>query len=65
MRTSSRRTISYGLRTSWFWRQCKARRVAVAGAPTMLGEVSLEEQHMHISNARLKDELSCIYALTT
>jgi len=31
----------------------------------MLGEVSLEEQHLCIENARLKDELSRVYALAT
>jgi homeobox-leucine zipper protein len=31
----------------------------------MLGEVSLEEQHLRIENARLKDELTRIYALAT
>jgi hypothetical protein len=29
----------------------------------MLGEESLEEQHMFIENARLKDELNHIYAI--
>ncbi|KAF8657022.1 hypothetical protein HU200_060356 [Digitaria exilis] len=33
------------------------------GSPAMLGEVSLEEQHLCIENARLKDELSRVYAL--
>jgi homeobox-leucine zipper protein len=31
----------------------------------MLGEVSLEEQHLRIENARLKDELNRVYALAT
>ncbi|KAG2587352.1 hypothetical protein PVAP13_5NG136300 [Panicum virgatum] len=31
----------------------------------MLGEVSLEEQHLCIENARLKDELNRVYALAT
>ncbi|KAL6633793.1 hypothetical protein ACP70R_026464 [Stipagrostis hirtigluma subsp. patula] len=35
------------------------------GSPAMLGEVSLEEQHLRIENARLKDELSRVYALAT
>ncbi|CAO2174363.1 unnamed protein product [Urochloa humidicola] len=35
------------------------------GSPAMLGEVSLEEQHLCIENARLKDELSRVYALAT
>ena len=30
----------------------------------MLGEVSLEEQHLRRENARLKDELDRVYALT-
>jgi hypothetical protein len=29
----------------------------------MLGEVSLEEQHMRIDNARLKDKINHIYAI--
>jgi len=33
------------------------------GSPAMLGEVSLEEQHLCIENARLKDELNRVYAL--
>jgi homeobox-leucine zipper protein len=35
------------------------------GSPAMLGEVSLEEQHLRIENARLKDELNRVYALAT
>ncbi|ONM30532.1 Homeobox-leucine zipper protein ANTHOCYANINLESS 2 [Zea mays] len=35
------------------------------GSPAMLGEVSLEEQHLCIENARLKDELNRVYALAT
>lgn len=35
------------------------------GSPAMLGEVSLEEQHLRIENARLKDELSRVCALAT
>jgi homeobox-leucine zipper protein len=35
------------------------------GSLAMLGEVSLEEQHLRIENARLKDELTRIYALAT
>lgn len=33
------------------------------GGPAMLGEVSLEEQHLRIENARLKDELDRVCAL--
>jgi hypothetical protein len=33
------------------------------GSPTMLGEVSLQEQHMSIENVWLKDELDHIYAI--
>ncbi|KAJ3706645.1 hypothetical protein LUZ61_010350 [Rhynchospora tenuis] len=33
------------------------------GSPAMLGEVSLEEQHLRMENARLKDELSRACAL--
>ena len=33
------------------------------GAPAILGEVSLEEQHLRIENARLKDELDRVCAL--
>ncbi|XP_020114859.1 homeobox-leucine zipper protein ROC5-like isoform X2 [Ananas comosus] len=33
------------------------------GGPAMLGEVSLEEQHLRIENARLKDELDRVSAL--
>ncbi|KAK1326869.1 Homeobox-leucine zipper protein HDG1 [Acorus calamus] len=33
------------------------------GGPALLGEVSLEEQHLRIENARLKDELDRICAL--
>ncbi|XP_062219895.1 homeobox-leucine zipper protein ROC5-like isoform X2 [Phragmites australis] len=35
------------------------------GSPAMLGEVSLEEHHLRIENARLKDELNRVYALAT
>ncbi|CAO2193352.1 unnamed protein product [Urochloa humidicola] len=35
------------------------------GSPAMLGEVSLEEQHLCIENSRLKDELNRVYALAT
>ncbi|KAJ1282895.1 hypothetical protein BS78_03G086500 [Paspalum vaginatum] len=35
------------------------------GSPAMLGEVSLEEQHLCIENARLKDELNRVYALAS
>ncbi|KAL5208389.1 hypothetical protein ABZP36_032824 [Zizania latifolia] len=35
------------------------------GSPAMLGEVSLEEQHLRIENARLKDELNRVCALAT
>ncbi|KAK3158714.1 hypothetical protein QOZ80_2AG0140630 [Eleusine coracana subsp. coracana] len=35
------------------------------GSPAMLGEVSLEEQHLRIENARLKDELHRVYALAS
>ncbi|WOL00101.1 homeobox-leucine zipper protein ROC5-like [Canna indica] len=34
------------------------------GAPAVLGEISLEEQHLRIENARLKDELDRLCALT-
>ncbi|XP_016198931.1 homeobox-leucine zipper protein ANTHOCYANINLESS 2 isoform X1 [Arachis ipaensis] len=33
------------------------------GGPTMIGEISLEEQHLRIENARLKDELDRVCAL--
>ncbi|KAK9103390.1 hypothetical protein Sjap_020644 [Stephania japonica] len=33
------------------------------GGPAMLGDVSLEEQHLRIENARLKDELDRVCAL--
>ncbi|KAJ4816331.1 Homeobox leucine zipper protein [Rhynchospora pubera] len=33
------------------------------GGPAMLGEVSLEEQHLRMENARLKDELTRVCAL--
>ncbi|KAF8413120.1 hypothetical protein HHK36_001096 [Tetracentron sinense] len=33
------------------------------GSPAMLGEISLEEQHLRIENARLKDELDRVCAL--
>uniref|UniRef100_A0A0E0KU37 Uncharacterized protein n=1 Tax=Oryza punctata TaxID=4537 RepID=A0A0E0KU37_ORYPU len=33
------------------------------GGPAMLGEVSLEEHHLRVENARLKDELSRVCAL--
>lgn len=33
------------------------------GGPAMIGEVSLEEQHLRIENARLKDELDRVCAL--
>lgn len=33
------------------------------GGPAMLGEVSLEEQHLRVENARLKDELDRVCAL--
>lgn len=33
------------------------------GGPAMLGEVSLEEQHLRIENARLKDELDRVCSL--
>lgn len=33
------------------------------GGPAMLGEISLEEQHLRIENARLKDELDRVCAL--
>ena len=33
------------------------------GGPTMLGEVSLEEQHFRIENALLTDELDRVCAL--
>ncbi|KAJ3680138.1 hypothetical protein LUZ60_016416 [Juncus effusus] len=33
------------------------------GGPAMLGEVSLEEQHLRFENARLKDELTRVCAL--
>ncbi|KAK4418685.1 Homeobox-leucine zipper protein ANTHOCYANINLESS 2 [Sesamum alatum] len=33
------------------------------GGPAMIGEISLEEQHLRIENARLKDELDRVYAL--
>ncbi|KAL5727623.1 Homeobox-leucine zipper protein ANTHOCYANINLESS 2 [Ranunculus cassubicifolius] len=33
------------------------------GGPAMLGDVSLEEQHLRIDNARLKDELDRVCAL--
>ena len=35
------------------------------GSPAMLGEVSLEEQHLRIENERLKDELNRVCALAT
>ncbi|KAM0924378.1 hypothetical protein ACQ4PT_004989 [Festuca glaucescens] len=35
------------------------------GSPAMLGEVSLEEQHLRIENERLKDELSRVCTLAT
>ncbi|KAG0452019.1 hypothetical protein HPP92_026189 [Vanilla planifolia] len=35
------------------------------GSPAMLGEVSLEEQHLRIENARLKDELDRVCALAS
>ncbi|CAM0944708.1 unnamed protein product [Alopecurus aequalis] len=35
------------------------------GSPAMLGEVSLEEQHLRIENARLKDELNRVCTLAT
>uniref|UniRef100_A0ACD5YRP8 Uncharacterized protein n=1 Tax=Avena sativa TaxID=4498 RepID=A0ACD5YRP8_AVESA len=35
------------------------------GSPAMLGEVSLEEQHLRIENARLKDELNRVCSLAT
>lgn len=33
------------------------------GSPAMIGDVSLEEQHLRIENARLKDELDRVCAL--
>ncbi|KAM3746444.1 hypothetical protein ACB098_06G202900 [Castanea mollissima] len=33
------------------------------GGPTIIGEISLEEQHLRIENARLKDELDRVCAL--
>ncbi|CAA0830704.1 Homeobox-leucine zipper protein ANTHOCYANINLESS 2 [Striga hermonthica] len=33
------------------------------GGPAMIGEISLEEQHLRIENARLKDELDRVCAL--
>lgn len=33
------------------------------GGPAMMGEISLEEQHLRIENARLKDELDRVCAL--
>lgn len=33
------------------------------GGPAMIGEISLEEQHLRIDNARLKDELDRVCAL--
>nr|GMD62040.1 homeobox-leucine zipper protein ANTHOCYANINLESS 2 [Ipomoea batatas] len=33
------------------------------GAPAMIGEISLEEQHLRIENVRLKDELDRVCAL--
>jgi homeobox-leucine zipper protein len=33
------------------------------GSPAMLGEVSLQEQHMRIENVWLKDKLDHIYAI--
>ncbi|PKA60835.1 Homeobox-leucine zipper protein HDG1 [Apostasia shenzhenica] len=35
------------------------------GSPAMLGEVPLEEQHLRIENARLKDELDRVCALAS
>lgn len=35
------------------------------GGPAMLGEVSLEEQHLRIENARLKDELDRVCGLAS
>ncbi|KAF7085103.1 hypothetical protein CFC21_088588 [Triticum aestivum] len=35
------------------------------GSPAMLGEVSLEEQHLRMENARLKDELNRVCTLAT
>ncbi|CAJ1950012.1 unnamed protein product [Sphenostylis stenocarpa] len=34
------------------------------GGPAIIGEISLEEQHLRIENARLKDELDRVCALT-
>lgn len=34
------------------------------GGPAMVGEISLEEQHLRMENARLKDELDKVCALT-
>ncbi|CAH2063279.1 unnamed protein product [Thlaspi arvense] len=34
------------------------------GGPAVLGEISMEEQHLRIENARLKDELDRVCALT-
>ena len=34
------------------------------GGPAMIGDISLEEQHLRMENARLKDELDKVCALT-
>ena len=36
----------------------------ICGGPAMLGEVSIEEHHLRIENARLKDELDRVFNLT-
>lgn len=45
-------------------REATSNAVCVGcGGPAMLGEVSLEEHHLRVENARLKDELSRVCAL--
>lgn len=44
------------------WR-CATPSVLTARGAVVLGEVSLEDQHLHIENARVKDELDCVCAL--
>ncbi|KAG2331091.1 hypothetical protein Bca52824_002271 [Brassica carinata] len=36
----------------------------ICGGPAMLGDVSIEEHHLRIENARLKDELDRVFNLT-
>jgi homeobox-leucine zipper protein len=45
------------------WEAVQGSKCGCYGSPAMLGEVSLEEQHMRIKNAQLKDEINHIYAI--